>query len=58
MDFNITQEDGATFMYVLPISDKEALVEYTLFSPDVLKKEKYTLALTRYIKEVLEIKLY
>ena len=58
MDFNITQEDGATFMYVLPISDKEALVEYTLFSPDVLKKEKYTLALTRYIKEVLEIDDY
>jgi lycopene beta-cyclase len=58
MDFNITQEDGATFMYVLPISDKEALVEYTLFSPDVLKKEKYTIALTRYIKEVLEIDDY
>jgi len=58
MDFNISQEDGATFMYVLPISNKEALVEYTLFSPNILIKEKYTKALTKYIKEILKIDDY
>ena len=33
MDFSISQENGATFMDVLPFSSTEALVEYTLFSP-------------------------
>jgi lycopene beta-cyclase len=32
MDFRLNQEHGTTFMYVLPTSAKEALVEYTLFS--------------------------
>ena len=58
MDFRVSQENGATFMYVLPTSTTEALVEYTLFSPRVLDKEVYTLELKKYIKEELEIDNY
>ena len=58
MDFRLSQENGATFMYVLPTSTTEALVEYTLFSPKVLGKESYTLELKKYIKEELKIEDY
>lgn len=33
MDFSVPQKGNTRFMYVLPISDTEALVEYTLFFP-------------------------
>jgi len=58
MDFRISQENGATFMYVLPTSSTEALVEYTLFSPKVLDKEKYIFELKDYIKNELKIDKY
>lgn len=58
MDFRVSQENGATFMYVLPTSTTEALVEYTLFSKTVLAKEKYTSALKKYIKQELKIEEY
>ncbi len=55
MDFTLDQKHGATFMYVLPTSSTEALVEYTLFSKSVLPKEEYKTALTHYIKNILQI---
>ncbi len=58
MDFSVLQDNGATFMYVLPTSTTEALVEYTLFSPRVLEKETYVSALKKYIKEDLKIENY
>ena len=58
MDFSVSQDNGATFMYVLPTSTTEALVEYTLFSPCVLEKETYVSALKKYIKEDLKIENY
>ena len=58
MDFSVSQENGATFMYVLPSSSTEALVEYTLFSPSTLKQETYVEELKKYIKEVLKIEKY
>lgn len=58
MDFSLDQKHGATFMYVLPTSSTEALVEYTLFSPEVLAKEEYELALHQYIKEDLNVENY
>ena len=58
MDFSVSQDNGATFMYVLPTSTTEALVEYTLFSPRVLEKETYVSALKKYIKEDLKIENY
>ena len=58
MDFSVSQENGTTFMYVLPSSSTEALVEYTLFSPSTLKKEAYVSELKKYIKNVLKISDY
>tara|TARA_B100000795_G_scaffold261866_1_gene239093 strand:+ start:149 stop:1045 length:897 start_codon:yes stop_codon:yes gene_type:complete len=58
MDFRLSQEYGATFMYVLPTNSNEALIEYTLFSEKVLDKEKYRVELENYIKEFLKIEEY
>jgi len=58
MDFTLDQTHGATFMYVLPTSANEALVEYTLFSPRILNKEDYKIALRDYIKNDLKIERY
>lgn len=58
MDFRLSQEHGATFMYVLPTSETEALVEYTLFTEKVLEKEQYKSALKAYIKDYLQIDDY
>ncbi|MER3376019.1 MAG: lycopene cyclase family protein [Allomuricauda sp.] len=51
MDFSVPQKGNTRFMYVLPISDTEALVEYTLFSEHLLKKNEYEEAIKNYIKE-------
>lgn len=56
MDFSLDQKHGATFMYVLPTSSNKALVEYTLFSPELLDKQEYKTALKKYISEELSIK--
>ena len=58
MDFSVSQDNGTTFMYVLPTSKTTALIEYTLFSKKILAKEKYTSALKKYIKEDLNINDY
>ena len=58
MDFRLSQKHGATFMYVLPTSETEALVEYTLFTEKVLEKEQYKTALKEYIQEYLQIEEY
>jgi lycopene beta-cyclase len=58
MDFSVCQDNGTTFMYVLPTSKTTALIEYTLFSKKILAKEKYTLALEKYILEDLNINDY
>ncbi len=58
MDFSVSQKKGATFMYVLPTSSTEALVEYTLFSEKILKKNEYNSALENYIKNDLQIRDY
>ena len=51
MDFSVPQKGNTRFMYVLPISDSEALVEYTLFSEHLLEKSEYEEAIKTYIKE-------
>jgi lycopene beta-cyclase len=51
MDFNIEQKGNTRFMYILPISKKEALFEYTLFSEYLLNKEDYEKAIENYLKE-------
>ncbi|HET8737341.1 MAG TPA: lycopene cyclase family protein [Pricia sp.] len=53
MDFSIPQKDNTRFMYVLPFSPTEALVEYTLFSDKLLPKEEYETAIRDYLRDSL-----
>jgi len=52
MDFSIEQKGNTRFMYVLPTSSTEALLEYTLFSKDLLYKEEYENEIQNYIKKL------
>jgi lycopene beta-cyclase len=58
MDFRISQKNGTSFMYVLPVSEKKALIEYTLFTPTLLPKEAYENELKTYIGQQLHISNY
>jgi len=58
MDFRCNQQHGTTFFYVLPLSDNEALIEYTLFSKEILDKHLYDGALRDYINSQLKITDY
>jgi len=53
MDFSIPQEGNTRFMYVLPTSENDALVEYTLFSEHLLPKAEYESAIEHYIANEL-----
>jgi lycopene beta-cyclase len=52
MDFSVKQKGNTRFMYVLPTSENEALLEYTLFSKDLLLKEEYEAEIQKYIKNL------
>ncbi|MER3464165.1 MAG: lycopene cyclase [Chitinophagaceae bacterium] len=58
MDFCIDQKEGTAFCYVLPFSANKALVEYTLFSPNLLQPEAYDAGLKKYIEHNLGINAY
>lgn len=49
MDFSIAQKGNTRFMYVLPFSETEALVEYTLFSEKLLPNQEYETAIKDYL---------
>jgi len=49
MDFTIEQKGNTRFMYVLPFSENEALIEYTLFSKELLLQEEYETEIKKYI---------
>lgn len=51
MDFDVPQMNGVTFMYVLPFSETRALVEYTVFSEEVLPRTQYREQIAHYISE-------
>ena len=52
MDFSVEQKGNTRFMYVLPTSENEALIEYTLFSKDLLPKEEYETEIKNYIEKL------
>lgn len=52
MDFSVAQKENTRFMYVLPTSSNEALLEYTLFSKDVLSKQEYETEIENYIQKL------
>ena len=49
MDFNVPQQGATAFMYQLPINEREALVEYTIFSENVLAISQYDKVLDAYL---------
>ena len=58
MDFDLPQLGNTRFMYILPFSAHEALVEYTLFSAELLTREAYEAGLKDYLKEKMGILRY
>ncbi len=58
MDFSIPQKGNTRFMYVLPFSETEALVEYTLFSAELLPEGEYETAINDYLKNTLNVPGY
>ncbi len=55
MDFRCDQSRGMHFIYCLPFSARNALVESTLFSPESAPKPFYDSAIRRYLKEIIGI---
>jgi lycopene beta-cyclase len=58
LDLRTPQRGATRFFYVLPFSQRRALVEYTLFSPLVLRRREYEQALRAYLTTVLGIQDY
>jgi lycopene beta-cyclase len=58
MDFRIDQGFGTAFCYVLPFNSKQALVEYTLFSQELLQQDQYDEGLKNYVQDILKISSY
>ena len=50
MDFRVDQSRGMHFIYLLPFSPTEALVESTLFSPETLVDDFYLTAVHAYLE--------
>lgn len=58
MDFRISQQEGTSFMYLLPVSATKALIEYTLFTEELLRQEAYEFALRDYLSTQFPGKQY
>ena len=58
MDYRIRDINKTAFTYVLPISNKKALIEYTYFTKELVDSKEYDLKLKKYIKKILEINDY
>jgi lycopene beta-cyclase len=58
MDFRVGQQHGTTFAYMLPFTQRRALVEYTLFTKDELTDAQYDEGLKNYIQDFLKITEY
>lgn len=51
MDFDVPQTNGIVFVYVLPFSTTEALIEPTIFSPTPLETAAYSDLIRSYLHE-------
>ena len=48
-DFRVEQKGECRFAYILPLSPNQALVEFTVFSDNLLPKDEYDFYLKKYI---------
>ncbi len=56
MDFRLTQKKGETsFMYLLPTSKNQSLVEYTIFGREIFTQETYDSELKNYMQNFLHL---
>ena len=58
MDFRVSQHHGTSFGYVLPVSKTKALIEYTLFTRQLLEPSEYDAGLKAYISTFLNLPEY
>jgi lycopene beta-cyclase len=58
LDFRTPQEGELRFFYVLPFTERRALVEYTVFSRQVLRRAQYEASIQCYLSDVLGISEY
>lgn len=54
-DFRIEQKNELRFVYVLPYSETKALIEFTIFSDNLITQKEYEIYLKRYIEETIKI---
>ncbi len=55
MDFRIEQAGETRFVYTLPLDSRRALVEFTVFSRELLARDVYARELRSYVEQRLEI---
>ena len=55
MDFRCDQSKGIHFIYLLPFSTKKALVESTIFSKNIERKEFYSSQISKYLKKYFNL---
>lgn len=58
MNFGIEQHNECRFIYILPFSPHQALIEFTIFSDNLLSSETYQTELEKYIRNELKITDY
>jgi len=58
MDYRLKDGNQTTFMYVLPFSKTEALVEFTYFTENTVNASTYDSYIKQYISDYLKIKNY
>lgn len=58
MDFDVPQTDGISFVYVLPFTANEALIEPTIFSHSPLEEKAYSRLIGHYLDQRYGIKEY
>lgn len=57
-DFRLRWPDSTSFTYILPISEREALVEFTFFSPELVGQKDYEKMLRQYCEEILSLRKF
>lgn len=57
-DFRVEQKNECRFIYILPFSKKKALIEFTVFSDNILQNSEYEENLKIYLAETLKIENY
>jgi len=58
MNFHVPETGDCRFIYILPFSETEALVEYTLFTGELLKRDEYVKPLEQWINQHLGLSSY